>query len=216
MGDAAAAGQEGIVSASVLEGRDLHRRFGRTDVLRGAALAVRPGQLVAVLGENGSGKSTLLRILAGVERLDRGAVVRRGRVGYSPQDALLHPHLTPDEHVDLFAAAYGLPRDVARTRAGALMDRFGLAPHRKKLVHRLSGGTRQKLNLTLALLHEPPILLLDEPYAGLDAAAYERVVAWIDEARAAGTCVVLVTHILFDRSRFDAVKTLADGRLSDA
>ena len=134
-------------------------------------------------GENGSGKSTLLRILAGLEGADRGRVVRHGACGYCPQAPLLYPYLTPREHFDLFACAYGLSAQLARARGEALLDRFGLREHARTIVQELSGGTRQKLNLAIALMHDPPQLLLDEPYSGLDLAAYRRFADWVTNAR---------------------------------
>lgn len=198
---------------AVLAAEDVHKSYGQKHVLRGASFEAHGGQLVAILGENGSGKSTLLRILAGSDDLDRGRVVREGRVGYCPQEHVLYPYLTVDEHLELFACAYGLSSDVARARGDALVERFGLATHRREVVEQLSGGTRQKLNLAVALLHDPAIVLLDEPYAGLDLAAYKEFVAWVDDAKRAGKCVVLITHLVLEQERFDAVFNLREGTL---
>jgi ABC-2 type transport system ATP-binding protein len=197
----------------VLTAEGVHKRFGGRRVLAGASFAAAPGQIVAVLGENGSGKSTLLKILAGRERMDHGRVVCRAAAGYCPQDAVLYPHLTPDEHFELFALAYAIAPARARARADELLDTFGFAAYRRRVVNELSGGTRQKLNLALALIHDPPVLLLDEPYAGFDIETYHRFVAFCDRARGEGRCVVLVTHLVFDHGHFDAVFNLRDGTL---
>jgi ABC-type multidrug transport system ATPase subunit len=197
----------------LLVAEGIHKRYGRTPVLADARFEGRAGELVAILGENGSGKSTLLAILAGRMRPDRGAVRCAGRVGHCPQACVLAPHLTPDEHVALFAAAYGVAPDLARARAAELFERFDLARHRRKLARDLSGGTAQKLNLALALLHDPPLLLLDEPYAGFDHATYRRFLELADDTRRAGKCVVLVTHLVHEPGRFDAVHHLRDGAL---
>jgi ABC-type multidrug transport system ATPase subunit len=191
----------------------VHKRYGRRRVLRGASFEACAGQVVAILGENGSGKSTLLRILARTEKLDAGRVECRAPLGYCPQDSVLYPYLTIDEHLELFARAYGLENAVARARAGALVERFGLGRHRRDVVDHLSGGTRQKLNLALAVLHRPAVVLLDEPYSGLDIESYRGFVAWVDDARREGTCVVLVTHLVFERDRFDTIYAVRDGRL---
>ena len=193
--------------------KDVHKRYGSKRVLLGASFNARAGQLVAIVGENGSGKSTLLRILAGIEAADRGHVVREGTCGYCPQEPLLYPHLTPDEHFELFACAYGISTPLARARGEALLDRFGLSGHRRTVVQELSGGMRQKVNLAVALIHDPRHLLLDEPYSGLDFEAYSRFTAWVKEARADGKCVVLITHMLFDRDLFDVVLHLEGGRV---
>jgi ABC-2 type transport system ATP-binding protein len=190
--------------------RTWHKDFW---ALNDVSFEVKRGETFCIIGENGSGKSTLLRVLAGAERMDEGEIDRPAAFGWCPQDCLLYPHLTPDEHVALFGRGYGLARDAARARAEALYERFGLAPHRRRLVRVLSGGTRQKLNLALAVLHRPPLLLLDEPYAGLDARSYERFLVFLDDERRGGTCVVMVTHLLHEDGRFDRVLHLRDGRL---
>jgi ABC-type multidrug transport system ATPase subunit len=201
------------VKEPALRVEDVHKRYGSKRVLLGTSFDARAGQLVAIVGENGSGKSTLLRILAGVEAADRGRVVRDGACGYCPQEPLLYPYLTPDEHFELFACAYGLSAQLARARGEALLDRFGLGGHRRTVVQELSGGTRQKVNLAIALMHDPPHVLLDEPYSGLDLEAYRRFTGWVKEARADGKCIVLIAHMLFERDPFDVVLHLEGGRV---
>jgi ABC-type multidrug transport system ATPase subunit len=197
----------------LLAAEEVEKSFGRRPVLRGASFEAHAGELVAILGENGSGKSTLLRILAGADDLDGGRVNRGGRIGYCPQEHVLYPYLTIDEHLRLFARAYGLPPDVALTRADALAERLEFKLHRRQVVEQLSGGTRQKLNLAIALLHDPAVVLLDEPYAGLDIESYNGFVAWADDAKRGGKCIVLITHLVLERERFDAVLHLRDGRI---
>ena len=198
---------------SVLAADNVYKRYGRRHVLRGATIAAHAGQFVAILGENGAGKSTLLRILAGAEAMDRGHIHRRGVLGYCPQDSIVYSHLTPDEHFELFGAAYGLNPTLARQRADEFVERFGLTHYRRVLANDLSGGTRQKLNVVIALLHDPDLLLLDEPYSGFDIEAYGRFMAWATEATSAGKCIVLITHLILDRKRFSAVLHLRDGQL---
>jgi ABC-type multidrug transport system ATPase subunit len=201
------------VSEPALVAHEVHKRYGHRRVLLGATFEAHAGQLVAIVGENGSGKSTLLRILAGIEVPDRGSVARRGACGYCPQEPLLYPHLTPEEHFELFGCAYGLPAAFARGRSDALLEQFGLNAHRRTVVQELSGGMRQKVNLAIAVMHDPSHVLLDEPYSGLDVAAYRRLAAWLQGARDAGKCIVLITHMLLDREPFDLVLHLQGGVL---
>jgi ABC-2 type transport system ATP-binding protein len=197
---------------NVLEARGICKSFGRHQVLAGVDLAVAAGEMVAVVGENGSGKSTLLRILAGDLRPDAGSVLTEGRAGYCPQATVLDDALTVDQHVRAFQAAY---RIRATERAEALIARLGYAGFRHQPAGTLSGGTRQKLSLTLALLHEPAVLLLDEPYQGFDWETYLAFWDLAGELRAAGTATLVITHLVFEQERFDRVWHLAGGRIED-
>ena len=197
----------------LVEVNDLHVRYGRREVLRGASFVAFAGQLVAIHGENGSGKSTLLSILAGARRPDRGVSRVRGAVGYCPQRCVVFPHLTPDEHLRLFGKAYGLSSDAVRARADELFEKLACIRDRSRMLVELSGGTQQKVNLAIALLRDPPILLLDEPYAGFDVETYRRFSEYADDARARGTCILLVTHIALEPERYDVLMHLRDGAL---
>ena len=145
---------------NVLEAHGIRKWFRGHTVLAGVDLEIAAGELVAVVGENGSGKSTLLRILAGDLRPDRGSVLTCGQAGYCPQAVVLDDALTVDQHIRYFQAAYRIP---AAERAEALIARLGYASSRHQPPGTLSGGTRQKLSLTLALLHEPALLLSTSP-----------------------------------------------------
>jgi ABC-2 type transport system ATP-binding protein len=151
------------VTKTFSTGTPWHRR--RTAVLRGASLEVRPGELVGLVGENGSGKSTLMEIIVGLLARDGGTVTVPGRLGYCPQEPLLWDKLTVGEHFELFAEAYRMSRQQALTARDDLLGELGFEHYVDYRVEALSGGTRQKLNLALALMHEPELLLLDEPYA---------------------------------------------------
>ena len=151
-----------------LEAVGLMKRYGRHPVLDEACFRVDRGEAVAVIGENGAGKSTLLRICAGLLKPDAGTVQRQGRVGYCPQEPGIVDLLTAEQHLRLFGSAAGLSRTEARTTGFALLDALGFPTGDRTLARDLSGGTRQKLNLALALLAGPTVLLLDEPYQGFD------------------------------------------------
>jgi ABC-type multidrug transport system ATPase subunit len=195
----------------VLRARDLTKSYGRRRVLRGASLTVEPGQLVAVVGENGAGKSTLLKALAGILTVDGGQVQLTGTLGYCPQDPVLSDNLTVGQHLHYFAAAYRLP-DLHR--GDQLIDQLGYRPYLHETAGSLSGGTRQKLNLTLALLHDPEVLLLDEPYQGFDWETYLRFWDLVTDLRVRDKAIVIITHLVFEQDRFDQIATLADGRIT--
>jgi len=133
------------------------------NVLRGVDLALGPGEVVGLVGENGSGKSTLMKILVGALAADSGTVTRAGLLGYCPQEPLIYPRLTCDEHFDLFARAYAMAPQAAQASRQAIYEALGFARYAHTRADQLSGGTLAKLNLRLALLADPDLLLLDEP-----------------------------------------------------
>jgi ABC-2 type transport system ATP-binding protein len=179
-------------------------------VLNGIDLAIFGGEVLAIVGENGSGKSTFLKICAGVVRADSGRVTRRGRVGYCPQEPGLLPRLSVDEHLVCFGAGLGLTAQQAITRGREQLRALGTKDY-EGLTSQLSGGTRQKLNLALALLGEPDVLLLDEPYQGFDHGTYVNFWDLVDGWKTSGKAVVIVTHLLAELSLADHVVDLTGG-----
>jgi ABC-2 type transport system ATP-binding protein len=123
---------------------------------------------------------------------------------------VLDETLTVDQHVRYFQAAYGIS---SPARAGELMERLGYATCRGQRAGILSGGTKQKLSLTLALMHDPPVLLLDEPYQGFDWQTYLAFWDLAGELRAMGTAIVVISHLVFEHDRFDRICQLKDGRI---
>ena len=195
---------------TVLAARGIYKSFGRRRVLAGLDLEVAAGEMVAVAGENGTGKTTLLRILAGDLRPDAGSVAIRGRPGYCPQTAVLDEALTVGQNLRYFQAAYGIGRT---GRAEELIERLGYAGCRDQRAGTLSGGTKQKLSLTLALMHDPPVLLLDEPYQGFDWQTYLAFWDLARDLRDRGTATVVISHLVFEQQRFDRICHLRDGRI---
>ena len=212
---AAIAAPEGVLTATGVEKTyRLHpwSPRGRVRVLTGADIALKQGEVVGLVGENGSGKSTLMRILVGDLRADAGTVTRTGLVGYCPQEPLVYPRLTCDEHFELFGRAYRMtPVHEGESRA-AIYDTLGFQRFAGTRADRLSGGTLAKLNLGLALLPDPALLLLDEPYAGFDWDTYLKFWDIVDERRAAGRTVLIVSHFVVDEARFDRIVEIRDGR----
>jgi ABC-type multidrug transport system ATPase subunit len=191
-----------------LQATDVWKQYGRAVVLRAAELSVARGEVVALTGENGAGKSTLLRICAGLVAADRGTVHIAGRLGYCPQDASLFELLSADDHLVMFARGAGLGRDEGLRRGRALLAEFGFSARGRVATKDLSGGTRQKLNLAIALLADPDVLLLDEPYQGFDHGTYVNFWDHCDRWRHEGRAVVVVTHMLPELGRADRVVEL--------
>ena len=180
-------------------------------VLKGADIALGAGEVVGLVGENGSGKSTLMKILVGELAPDSGSVTHLGRLGYCPQEPLVYARLTCDEHFELFGHAYGLEVETAVAARDTLYETLGFERYRRTRADQLSGGTLAKLNLGLALMADPQVLLLDEPYAGFDWDTYLRFWQLVAERRAAGRSVLIVSHFVVDEDRFDRIVDLKDG-----
>jgi heme exporter protein A len=192
----------------VIAARGLGRRFGDKRVLRGVDLDVADGAFALVTGPNGSGKTTLLRLVAGLALPSEGelqVVVTRERIGFLAHDPLVYRELTALENLELYGRLYHVPE--RRERIGMLLERFGLWDARHERVAAYSRGMTQRLALCRALLHEPQLLILDEPYTALDAQGAELLDAQLAELRGERTFLVS-TH---DPQR---VRRLATSELS--
>jgi ABC-type multidrug transport system ATPase subunit len=195
----------------VIRARALERRFGEKRAVAGLDLEIDAGDVFVVTGPNGSGKSTLLALIAGLLAPTRGSLeveVERHEIGYLAHEPLVYRELTALENLDLFGRLYRVPE--RRERIGMLLERFGLWDTRHERVGAFSRGTVQRLALCRTLLHEPRLLLLDEPYSGLDAGGARLLDAELDAlvtpatgglapghgrgGHAAGATIVLATH----------------------
>lgn len=183
----------------------------RQPVLAGASLHIASGEVVGLVGENGSGKSTLMKILVGALTADAGTVGRSGSLGYCPQSPLIYPRLTCNEHFELFAHAYRLTHAQATSATQAIYADLGFARFADIRADQLSGGTLAKLNLALALLPDPDLLLLDEPYAGFDWDTYQKFWTLVANRRQAGRSILVISHFIVDEDRFDRIIDLRDG-----
>jgi heme exporter protein A len=186
-----------------IEATGLTRLFGRQRAVDGVSFALEAGDSMALFGPNGAGKTTLLRLLAGLLRPSSGAAVItgvdarseatvRGRVGLISHQSMLYPALTALENVVFAARLHG----VASPGAAALaaLDRMGIAGRKDSMVKTLSRGMQQRVSIARAIVHQPSVLLLDEPYTGLDAGGAAALSRMIHELRGHGASVVLVTH----------------------
>ena len=202
----------------------LCKRFGGLSVLDGFSLDVMPGEIVGLLGANGCGKSTVLNTVAQLLRPDAGTLQvlgdapgprTRSQLGLCAQDPALYADLLPAENLDFFARLHGLPPARRRARVDELMQRFGLVGHAGTRAGQLSGGWAQRLHLAVTLVHEPALLLLDEPTAAVDVAARLDLWALIDSLRGSGTAILLTSHQLPEAERLcQRVAFMRDGRVA--
>jgi len=209
-----------------IEIRDLVRRYGDVEAVRGLTLDIPGGEIFGLLGPNGAGKSTTLRVLATLIRPTAGSVricghdvvadadqVRR-RIGYVPEAADLYDALTGREFLDLLSDLHLLDRAEAAARSGAMLDALALASEIDRPVGDYSKGMKQKLLLVAALQHDPDVLLLDEPLDGLDVAAQETLKGLLHKHASSGRVVVYSSHILEVVERLcDRVGIIDRGRL---
>lgn len=217
----------------VLSGAGLHHRYGSTPVLRGVDVSVERGEVVAVMGPSGSGKSTLLHLLAGMLRPDSGQVWLAGRridtlrdrersairlrqLGFVFQFGDLVPELTVGENVELPLSLLGARAGDVRTRARAMLDQLGVADVAERRLSEVSGGQAQRVAVARALVHEPAVVLADEPTGSLDTVNGELVLdALLAAARQTGSAVMIVTHELRVAARAAREIQLRDGQVVD-
>src|SRR5438477_9799403 len=209
-----------------LEIHDLSKSFDRPAV-DGLSLRVRAGEFYTLLGPNGAGKTTTLRMATGLLQPDRGSisvfgielladpVAAKQIMAWLSDEPMIYDRLTPVEYLHFVAGLWGVANDTAETRARELIGWLGLAGYAQERCEGLSKGTRQKVALAGALVHEPRLIILDEPFTGLDAASARLVKNVLRERVAAGCSVVMTTHILEVAERMaDRIGVMCDGRLA--
>jgi ABC-2 type transport system ATP-binding protein len=208
-----------------LELRGLTKRFDRPAV-DGLDLSVRAGEFYALLGPNGAGKTTTLRIVAGLLRPDAGAVSVLGidalaepiaakrLIAWVSDEPMIYDKLTPFEYLEFVAGLWGIPAETAEARARELIDWLGLGPEAHERCQGFSKGMRQKVALAGALVHEPRLLILDEPLTGLDAGAARQVKDVLTARVRDGASVIMTTHILEVAERMaERIGVIDKGRL---
>jgi ABC-2 type transport system ATP-binding protein len=195
-------------SRPVIEVRNLVKSFGDKDAVKGISFTIHPGQATGYLGPNGAGKSTTVKIIAGVLQPTAGEVkvcgfdvvkqpleVKR-RIGYVPENAALYDTLSANEYLSLVAELYQVDRATAALRIGQLLDAFELLPAADQQIETLSKGMRQKVLLIGALIHDPPVILLDEPLNGLDVNAAMTFRRLLERLLQNGKTLLFCSHIL--------------------
>jgi ABC-2 type transport system ATP-binding protein len=203
----------------------LHKRFDRPAV-NGFDLTVRPGELYALLGPNGAGKTTILRMVAGLLRPDAGTihvfgadaladpVAAKQVLAWVSDEPMIYDKLTPFEYLEFVAGLWGIDAATADAQARDLIGWLGLAEHAHERCEGFSKGMRQKVALAGALVHDPKLIILDEPLTGLDAGSARQVKAVLRERVRAGGAVIMTTHILEVAERMaDRIGVIAAGRL---
>jgi ABC-2 type transport system ATP-binding protein len=211
--------------APALEIRNLRKVYARPAV-DGLSLTIRRGEFYALLGPNGAGKTTTLRMVAGLLQPDAGEIAicgidarkdpveAKSVMAWVPDEPMIYDKLDPMEYLEFVAGLWAMDAHRAQRQAGELIDILGLAPHATTRCHGLSKGMRQKVALAGALIHDPELIILDEPLTGLDAASARQVKAVLRDRVTRGTTVIMTTHILEVAERMaERIGVIAHGRL---
>lgn len=192
----------------MLEVRGLTKYYSRIPAIEDANFTIRPGEILGYLGPNGSGKSTTVKILTGLLEPSEGELLYRGEdirkdfvgfkriMGYVPEEAHLYPHLTGTEYLQLVGRLRGLERRTIEKRAETLLRLFGLDDSRHSLIGSYSKGMRQKVLISSALLHDPDVLIFDEPFSGLDVTAAQVLKQLLAQLAAEGKLILYSSHVL--------------------
>lgn len=199
------------------------KSFGEIQALDGLDLTVRKGEVFGLLGPNGSGKTTAIRLLMGLERATSGKLTALGmsapdrrlntRIGYMPQETALYQDLTVEENLELFGELYGMEDALLERRMTELLRLVDLDRRRDAVVHTLSGGMRHRTSLVASLLHDPELLVLDEPTVGVDPELRASFWGHFDELAARGVTVLITTHYMDEARNCGRIGLLRGGRL---
>lgn len=203
--------------------KDLTKRFGEVEALRGLTFVVPRGATYGLLGPNGAGKTTSIRVWLGLTPPSAGTAFVLGRripprdvlprIGYMPQDVAVYPDLTVDENLALFGRLVGMGAEAIEDRTEEVLDLVDIESRRHDLVSTLSGGMRRRTSLAVALLHDPDLLLLDEPTVGVDPELRAAFWTYFRELTQRGKTVLITTHYMEEAALCDRVALLHRGRL---
>ncbi|MCM3747746.1 ABC transporter ATP-binding protein [Paenibacillus pasadenensis] len=223
--DASPAANDAVSQAGPATSLDsVTRLLGGKTVLHELSLQLRRGELLGLLGPSGSGKTTLVKLLTGMSRPDSGTVTMLGRsmpernvllrCGYMAQNDALYTELSARDNLVFFGSLYGLSGARLKERIDAVMKLTDLESHLRKRVSAYSGGMKRRLSLAIALLHEPELLLLDEPTVGIDPALRRIIWQELLRLRDSGVSILLTTHAMDEAQKCDRIAFIRDGRLT--
>lgn len=208
---------------SVIDVRHAVQRFGKRTVLEDVSFSVRRGEILGLLGPSGSGKSTLVKTVAAVSDYTSGEVRVLGqrmpdyatisRIGYMAQADALYQDLTALDNLTFFAELYGVPRGKRKARIEELLHLVQLDQHAKRVVATFSGGMKRRLSLAMALLHEPEILILDEPTVGIDPVLRKDFWREFVRLKESGTTILITTHAMDEAEHCDRLGLIREGKL---
>lgn len=214
---------ENIKSSPCISITHVNKSFGSKQVLFDISLKVNYSQILGLLGPSGSGKTTLVKMIAGVDTATSGEIYLIGnkmpkismmnQIGYMAQSDALYGELTAEENLHFFASMYSLTRAKRKQRIHEVMELVNLSDHLKKQVKQYSGGMKRRLSLAIALIHEPPILILDEPTVGIDPILRKSIWNELYKLNDNGTTIIVTSHVMDEVEKCHSLGMIRDGRL---
>ncbi len=194
----------------MLEVHKICKSYGKKQVLQDLSFAIKAGEVYGLLGPNGAGKTTMISILCGLIQADHGSVtlndqkisgVTRSLIGIAPQESIFYRSLTCEENLHFFGQLYGLNNQICKKQAQYCLELVGLSDRAKSIAETLSGGMQRRLSMAIALVHQPKLVVLDEPTTGLDIEARYELWELIRKLRGQDTAILLTTHMLEEAER---------------
>lgn len=203
--------------------KNVNKSFGKKQVLYDINLQIAYGEILGLLGPSGSGKSTIIKLINGVDHATSGEVyvldekmpklAMMNQIGYMAQADALYGELTAAENIMFFSSMYKLSKSKQKQRMQEVMELVDLSAHLKKQVKHYSGGMKRRLSLAIALIHEPPILILDEPTVGIDPILKRAVWEELRKLKEQGTTIIVTTHVMDEVEKCGTLGMIRDGRL---
>ncbi|MUT66133.1 ABC transporter ATP-binding protein [Paenibacillus sp. NEAU-GSW1] len=214
---------ESISHPIAVEAAGIVRKFGSQTILNDIALTIPRGELFGLLGPSGSGKTTFIKLITGIDQADRGRITVLGeempqlrllaKIGYMAQSDALYNELTGKQNLEFFGALYGLKGQKLKTRIQAAAELVDLHPDLSKQTGAYSGGMKRRLSLAIALLHEPELLVLDEPTVGIDPALRQTIWSELSQLTRSGVTILLTTHVMDEANKCDRLGLIRGGKL---
>ncbi|WP_256760551.1 ABC transporter ATP-binding protein [Cohnella sp. WQ 127256] len=202
---------------------DVYRTFKSNEVIHGVSLNVYNNEIFGLLGPSGSGKTTLVKMIAGIDEATSGRIEVMGtqmpklemmkHIGYMAQSDALYMELSAKENLEFFGSLFGLRREKLKKRIHEVMELVNLTSHLKRTVGHFSGGMKRRLSLAIALLHEPEVLILDEPTVGMDPVLRKSIWDEFDHLSANGTTIVITTHVMDEADKCHRLGMVREGSL---
>ncbi|CUA79080.1 ABC transporter ATP-binding protein [Anoxybacillus suryakundensis] len=207
----------------VIQLQHVYKQFHQKEVIHDVSLTVNEGEIFGMLGPSGAGKTTIVKMIAGIDMATTGEIYVLGermpnlqtmaRIGFMAQSDALYGELTAHENLDFFASIYGLKGKKKKQRIEDVLQLVHLTNDRNKAVHQYSGGMKRRLSLAAALLHEPEVLILDEPTVGIDPLLRQAIWEELERIRQQGTTIVVTTHVMDEAEKCMRLAMIRNGRL---